>query len=182
MTAKDVKFPDSAREGRVKQIRHQIEESTRDDDKEKLQERAAKLSGGVAVIRAGAAIEVEMKEKKNRVEDALQASRTAIAEGILAGGGVADLRAREAVKILIKILKGANPDPYAGIQIVMRALEEPLRQIAANAGSAPSVVLSKAIDGKNNFGYTAQTEVYGDLKRWANRSHQGRSYCGAECG
>jgi chaperonin GroEL len=147
-------------EGRVKQIRVQIEEATSDYDKEKLQERVAKLAGGVAVIKVGAATEVEMKEKKARVEDALHATRAAVEEGIVPGGGVAYLRARQAIE---GKLKGDNHDQDAGIKIVMRALEEPLRQIVANAGAEPSVVLNKVIEGKGNFGFNAQTEEYGDM-------------------
>ena len=146
-------------EGRVKSIRPQIEETTSDYDNEKLQERVAKLAGGVALVRVGAATEMEMKEKKARVEDALHATRAAVEEGIVAGGGVALIRARAA----ISNLKGANHDQDCGIKIVMRALEEPLRQIVANAGAEPSVVLNKVVEGKGNFGYNAQTETYGDL-------------------
>ncbi|HLB17135.1 MAG TPA: chaperonin GroEL [Burkholderiales bacterium] len=146
-------------EARVKSIRQQIEEATSDYDKEKLQERVAKLAGGVAVIKVGAATEVEMKEKKARVEDALHATRAAVEEGIVAGGGVALLRARKA----LDKLKGANHDQDAGIKIVHRALEEPLRAIVANAGEEPSVVLNKVVEGKGNFGFNAQTEEYGDL-------------------
>jgi len=146
-------------EARVKSIRQQIDEATSDYDKEKLQERVAKLAGGVAVIKVGAATEVEMKEKKARVEDALHATRAAVEEGIVAGGGVALLRARKA----LDKLKGANHDQDAGIKIVHRALEEPLRAIVANAGQEPSVVLNKVAEGKGNFGFNAQTEEYGDL-------------------
>jgi chaperonin GroEL len=146
-------------EARIKTIRQQVEEATSDYDKEKLQERVAKLSGGVALIKVGAATEVEMKEKKARVEDALHATRAAVEEGILPGGGVAYLRARNA----IKDLKGANHDQDAGIQIVLRALEQPLRAIVANAGEAPSVVLNKVVEGSGNFGYNARTNEYGDL-------------------
>src|SRR5881396_3114820 len=146
-------------EARVKQIRMQIEEATSDYDKEKLQERLAKLAGGVALIKVGAATEVEMKEKKARVEDALHATRAAVEEGIVAGGGVAYIRARAGVKDL----KGANSDQDAGIKIVLRALEEPLRQIVGNAGEEGSVVLNKVAEGKGNFGFNAQTEAYGDL-------------------
>jgi chaperonin GroEL len=146
-------------EGRIKSIRQQIEETTSDYDREKLQERVAKLSGGVALVKVGAATEVEMKEKKARVEDALHATRAAVEEGIVAGGGVAYLRARQAVKDL----KAANHDQDCGIKIVWRALEEPLRWIAANAGDEPSVVLNKVIEGKGNYGYNAQTGEYGDL-------------------
>ena len=146
-------------QGRIKSIRQQIAETTSDYDREKLQERVAKLSGGVAVIKVGAATEVEMKEKKARVEDALHATRAAVEEGILAGGGVAYLRARSA----IQGLTACNDDQHAGIKIVARALEEPLRQIVANAGHEPSVVLAKVLDGKGNFGWNAATGEYGDL-------------------
>jgi chaperonin GroEL len=146
-------------EGRVKAIRKQIDESTSDYDREKLQERVAKLAGGVALIKVGAATEVEMKEKKARVEDALHATRAAVEEGIVAGGGVALIRARSATAKL----KGENHDQDAGIKIVGRALEEPLRWIAANAGDEPSVVVNKVVEGKSNFGYNAQTGEYGDL-------------------
>ncbi|QEL64103.1 chaperonin GroEL [Oryzomicrobium terrae] len=145
-------------EARVGTIRKQIEEATSDYDREKLQERVAKLAGGVAVIKVGAATEVEMKEKKARVEDALHATRAAVEEGIVAGGGVALLRARAAVSV-----KGDNPDQEAGIKIVLRAIEEPLRQIVANAGDEPSVVVSKVLEGKGNFGYNAGSGVYGDM-------------------
>ncbi|MCZ2440149.1 MAG: chaperonin GroEL [Burkholderiales bacterium] len=146
-------------EARVKQIRIQIEEATSDYDREKLQERVAKLAGGVAVIKVGAATEVEMKEKKARVEDALHATRAAVEEGIVAGGGVAYLRARAA----IGNLEGDNDDQSAGIRIVMRAIEQPLREIVANAGGEPSVVINKVIDGKGNFGYNAANDTYGDM-------------------
>ena len=144
---------------RVATIRHQIDEATSDYDREKLQERLAKLAGGVAVIKVGAATEVEMKEKKDRVDDALHATRAAVEEGIVPGGGVALLRARAA----IKSLKGDNHDQEAGIKIVLRALEEPLRAIAANAGDEPSVVVAKVESGLENFGYNAATGEYGDL-------------------
>jgi chaperonin GroEL len=146
-------------EARVKNIRKQIEDATSDYDKEKLQERVAKLAGGVALIKVGAATEVEMKEKKARVEDALHATRAAVEEGIVAGGGVAYLRARTN----LKGLKGDNADQEAGIKIVLRALEEPMRQIVANAGDEPSVVVNKVVEGKGNFGFNAQTGEYGDL-------------------
>jgi chaperonin GroEL len=146
-------------EARVKNIRKQIEEATSDYDKEKLQERVAKLAGGVALIKVGASTEVEMKEKKARVEDALHATRAAVEEGIVAGGGVALIRARSG----LAKLKGDNHDQEAGIKIVLRALEEPLRWIVANAGDEPSVVLNKVVEGKGNFGYNAQTSQYGDL-------------------
>ncbi len=146
-------------ESRVKQIRAQIEEATSDYDKEKLQERVAKLAGGVALIKVGAATELEMKEKKARVEDALHATRAAVEEGIVAGGGVALIRAR----LGITKLKGDNHDQDAGIKIVLRALEEPLRQIVANAGDEPSVVVNKVVESKGNVGYNAATGEYGDL-------------------
>jgi chaperonin GroEL len=145
-------------EGRVKSIRAQIEEATSDYDKEKLQERVAKLAGGVALIKVGAATEVEMKEKKARVEDALHATRAAVEEGVVPGGGVAYLRARVNAKP-----KADNHDQEAGIKIVMRALEEPLRWITANAGDEPSVVVNKVVEGKGNFGYNAQSGEYGDM-------------------
>jgi len=145
-------------EGRIKSIRQQIEETTSDYDREKLQERVAKLAGGVALIKVGAATEVEMKEKKARVEDALHATRAAVEEGIVPGGGVAYLRARTAIK-----LKADNHDQDAGVKIVMRALEDPLRWIAANGGLEASVVVNKVVEGKGNFGYNAQTDEYGDL-------------------
>ena len=146
-------------EGRVKNIRKQIEEATSDYDKEKLQERVAKLAGGVALIKVGAATEVEMKEKKARVEDALHATRAAVEEGIVAGGGVALIRARSG----LAKLKGDNHDQDAGIKIVLRALEEPARMIAYNAGDEPSVVINKVVEGKGNFGYNAATGQYGDM-------------------
>jgi len=146
-------------ESRVKTIRQQIEAATSDYDKEKLQERVAKLAGGVALIKVGAATEVEMKEKKARVEDALHATRAAVEEGIVAGGGVALVRARSS---LAKV-KGDNHDQDAGIKIVLRALEEPMRMIASNAGDEPSVVINKVVEGKGNFGYNAATGQYGDM-------------------
>ena len=149
----------TAIEARVKSIRTQVEEATSDYDKEKLQERVAKLAGGVALIKVGAATEMEMKEKKARVEDALHATRAAVEEGIVAGGGVAYLRARAN----LKDLKGENPDQNAGIKIVLRALEEPMRQIVANTGDEPSVAVNKVAEGNNNFGFNAQTSEYGDL-------------------
>ena len=149
----------AAIEGRVKNIRKQVDDATSDYDKEKLQERVAKLAGGVAVIKVGAATEVEMKEKKARVEDALHATRAAVEEGIVAGGGVAYLRARAN----LKNLKGSNPDQEAGIKIVLRALEEPMRMIVENAGDEPSVVVNKVVEGKGNYGFNAQTGHYGDL-------------------
>jgi len=144
---------------RVGQIRQQIEEATSDYDKEKLQERVAKLSGGVAVIKVGASTEIEMKEKKARVEDALHATRAAVEEGVVPGGGVALLRAQKAVEKL----EGANQDQQVGIKILSRAIEEPLRQIVDNAGEDAAVVLNKVKEGKGNFGYNAQTGEYGDL-------------------
>ena len=149
----------AAIEARVKHLRKQVEDATSDYDKEKLQERVAKLAGGVALVKVGAATEMEMKEKKARVEDALHATRAAVEEGLVAGGGVAYLRAR----VNLKNLKGANPDQDAGIKIVLRALEEPMRQIVANAGGEPSVVVDKVVEGKGNFGFNAQTGEYGDL-------------------
>ena len=146
-------------EARVKAIRAQIEEATSDYDKEKLQERVAKLAGGVALIKVGAATEVEMKEKKARVEDALHATRAAVEEGIVAGGGVALIRAKQA----IAKLKGENTDQDAGIKIVLRALEEPLRQIVENSGEEPSVVVNAVANGKGNYGFNAATHEYGDL-------------------
>jgi chaperonin GroEL len=145
--------------GRVEQIRRQIEESTSDYDKEKLQERVAKLAGGVAVIKVGAATEVEMKEKKARVEDALHATRAAVEEGIVPGGGVAFIRAQKA----LKDLQGKNHDQTVGIAILRRAIEEPLRQIVANAGEEPSVILARVQDGTGSFGYNAATGEYGDM-------------------
>jgi chaperonin GroEL len=146
-------------EDRVKQIRAQIEETSSDYDREKLQERVAKLAGGVAVIKVGAATEVEMKEKKARVEDALHATRAAVEEGVVPGGGVALIRTVKA----LKDVKGINSDQNTGIQIVRRALEEPLRQIVANGGGEPSVILNKVAEGTGNFGYNAATEEFGDL-------------------
>ncbi|AYY55584.1 chaperonin GroEL [Burkholderia multivorans] len=146
-------------DARVKAIRVQIDEATSDYDREKLQERVAKLAGGVAVIKVGAATEVEMKEKKDRVDDALHATRAAVEEGIVPGGGVALLRARAA----LADIKGANADQDAGIRIVLRALEAPLRVIVSNAGEEPSVVIAKVLEGKGNFGYNAATGEYGDL-------------------
>ena len=145
---------------RVADIRQQIKDTTSDYDKEKLQERAAKLAGGVAVVKVGAATETEMKERKTRVEDALHATHAAVEEGVLAGGGIALLRARAKVN---QGLRGTNPDQDAGVRIVMRALEEPLRQIVANSGEEPSVVLARVLEGKDNHGYNALTGEYGDL-------------------
>ncbi|MFU8820983.1 MAG: chaperonin GroEL [Gammaproteobacteria bacterium] len=145
--------------GRIDQIRAQIEDATSDYDKEKLQERVAKLAGGVAVIKVGAATEIEMKEKKARVEDALHATRAAVEEGVVPGGGVALVRAVAS----ISKLKGDNHDQDMGIQILLRSAEEPLRQIVANAGEEGSVVLNKVREGKGNYGYNAATSEYGDL-------------------
>jgi len=144
---------------RIAQIKTQIEEASSDYDREKLQERVAKLAGGVAVIKVGATTEIEMKEKKARVEDALHATRAAVEEGIVAGGGVALIRARAA----IALVKGDNLDQDAGIKIVLRAVEEPLRQITANAGVEPSVVVNNVAAGKGNYGYNAANETYGDM-------------------
>lgn len=146
-------------QGRIVQIRKQAEETSSDYDREKLQERLAKLAGGVAVIKVGAATEVEMKEKKARVEDALHATRAAVEEGIVPGGGVALIRALQK----IKGLKGANHDQDVGITIARRAMEEPLRQIVANAGEEASVVLNKVSEGTGNYGYNAATGEYGDM-------------------
>jgi chaperonin GroEL len=144
---------------RIAQIKTQIEEATSDYDREKLQERVAKLAGGVAVIKVGATTEIEMKEKKARVEDALHATRAAVEEGIVAGGGVALIRARAA----IAKVKGDNHDQDAGVKIVLRAVEEPLRQIVQNAGVEPSVVVNNVEAGKGNYGYNAANETYGDM-------------------
>jgi chaperonin GroEL len=146
-------------QGRITQIRKQIDDTTSDYDREKLQERLAKLAGGVAVIKVGAATEVEMKEKKARVEDALHATRAAVEEGIVPGGGVALVRALQK----IKDLKGANHDQDVGIGIARLAMEEPLRQIVANAGDESSVVLNKVAEGSGNFGYNAATGEFGDM-------------------
>ena len=146
-------------ENRVQQIRVQIEETTSDYDREKLQERVAKLAGGVAVIKVGAATEVEMKEKKARVEDALHSTRAAVEEGVVPGGGVALLRAQGAARAV----KGDNHDQQIGVNILVRALEEPIRQIVANAGDEPSVVVNKVNEGTGNYGYNAQTSEYGDM-------------------
>jgi chaperonin GroEL len=145
--------------GRIEQIRRQIEEATSDYDKEKLQERVAKLSGGVAVIKVGAATEIEMKEKKARLEDALHATRAAVEEGVVPGGGVALVRAQKA----LEKLTGANEDQAVGIRILSRAIEEPLRQIVENAGEDGSVVLAKVREARGSHGYNAATGQYGDL-------------------
>jgi chaperonin GroEL len=146
-------------QARINQIKVQIENTTSDYDREKLQERLAKLSGGVAVLYIGAATEVEMKEKKDRVDDALHATRAAVEEGIVPGGGVSFIRAISA----LDGLTGANEDETTGIQIVRRALEEPLRQIIANAGGEGSIVVQKVLEGKDDFGYNARTDVYENL-------------------
>ncbi|GAA3925046.1 chaperonin GroEL [Luteimonas lutimaris] len=146
-------------EGRIKQIKAQIEETSSDYDREKLQERVAKLAGGVAVIKVGASTEIEMKEKKARVEDALHATRAAVEEGVVPGGGVALVRALQT----IGDLKGANEDQNHGIQIALRAMEAPLREIVTNAGEEPSVILNKVKDGKDNFGYNAANGEFGDM-------------------
>ncbi len=145
--------------GRIESIRQQIEEATSDYDKEKLQERVAKLSGGVAVIKVGAATEVEMKEKKARVEDALHATRAAVEEGVVPGGGVALIRAQKA----LDKLEGANEDQTVGIRILSRSIEEPLRQIVENAGEDAAVILNKVKDGKGSYGYNAASGEFGDL-------------------
>jgi chaperonin GroEL len=145
--------------GRIEQIRRQVEEATSDYDREKLQERVAKLSGGVAVIKVGAATEVEMKEKKARVEDALHATRAAVEEGVVPGGGVALVRVQKA----LDKLQGVNEDQNVGIRILSRAIEEPLRQIVQNAGEDGAVILAKVRDGKGSYGYNAATGVYGDM-------------------
>jgi chaperonin GroEL len=145
--------------GRIAQIKQQIEEATSDYDKEKLQERMAKLSGGVAVIKVGAATEIEMKEKKARVEDALHATRAAVEEGVVPGGGVALIRAQKA----LANLSGSNEDQAIGIKILSRSIEEPLRQIVANAGEDAAVVLAKVKEGKGTYGYNAATGAYGDM-------------------
>jgi chaperonin GroEL len=144
---------------RIDQINKEIEDSTSDYDKEKLQERVAKLSGGVAVVKVGAPTEIEMKEKKARVEDALHATRAAVEEGVVTGGGVAFIRAR----VSLEGLKGDNDDQNVGINILKKALEEPLRQIVSNAGKDASVVLNEVAKGKGNYGYNAATNEYGDL-------------------
>jgi chaperonin GroEL len=149
----------AAIDARVAQIKAEIEAATSDYDKEKLQERAAKLAGGVALIRVGAATETEMKERKSRTEDALHATRAAVEEGVLPGGGVALLRARAC----LEGLKGANPDQAAGIRIVQRAVEEPLRQIVRNAGAEPAVVVGRVLEGAGGYGYNAATGEYGDM-------------------
>ena len=148
-------------QARVESIRRQVEETTSDYDREKLQERVAKLAGGVAVIKVGAATEVEMKEKKARVEDALHATRAAVEEGIVAGGGVALVRA---IRATSKIT-GANDDQDAGVRIVLRSLEEPMRQIISNAGEEPSVILNQVKGEKDDYGYNAATGKFGDMSK-----------------
>ncbi len=146
-------------ESRIKQIKAQIEETSSDYDREKLQERVAKLAGGVAVIKVGASTEIEMKEKKARVEDALHATRAAVEEGVVPGGGVALIRAKAA----IEGLKGINEDQNHGIAIALRAMEAPLREIVTNSGDEPSVVVNKVRDGQGNYGYNAANGEYGDM-------------------
>lgn len=148
-------------DARIKQIRREIDDATSDYDKEKLQERLAKLSGGVAELKVGAATETAMKEKKDRVDDAMHATRAAVEEGVVPGGGVALVRVMQAVQA--KGLKGANTDQDIGIKIVLRAMEQPLREIMVNAGLEPSVVLNKIKEGTGNYGYNAQTTEYGDM-------------------
>lgn len=150
----------TAIEGRVSQIRRQIEDTSSDYDKEKLQERLAKLAGGVAVIKVGGASEIEVKERKDRVDDALNATRAAVEEGIVPGGGIALLKASKA----LEGLEGENEDQNQGIAIVARALQAPIRQIAENAGVEGSIVVGKVLESTDaNFGYNAQTETYEDL-------------------
>jgi len=148
-------------QARIQQIRKQIDEASSDYDKDKLQERLAKLAGGVAVLKVGAATETAMKEKKDRVEDAMYATRAAVEEGVVAGGGVALVRAQQA--LLKEKLSGDNHDQNIGIGIVVRAMEQPLREIVANAGMEPSVILNKVKEGSTNFGYNAQTDRFGDM-------------------
>lgn len=160
---------EAAIQGRVAQIRKQIEEATSDYDREKLQERVAKLAGGVAVIKVGAATEVEMKEKKARVDDALHATRAAVEEGVVAGGGVALVR----VAAKLAGLTAQNEDQNVGIKVALRAMEAPLRQIVSNAGEEPSVVANMVKAGEGNYGYNAATEEYGnmiDFGIWINQS------------
>ena len=146
-------------DGRILEIKKQIELSEGGDDKKKLEERLAKLTGGVAVIRVGAATEVEVKEKKDRIDDALNATKAAVEDGIVPGGGVAYLRAKQN----IADLKGHNEDQTAGVQIVLKAIESPVRQIVANAGGSPDVVVNEILNGKNNFGYDAGKGEFGDM-------------------
>ena len=149
----------AAIEGRVREIKQQIEDTSSDYDREKLEERVAKLAGGVAVVKVGAATEIEMKEKKARVEDALHATRAAVEEGIVPGGGVALIRAQKA----ILAVKTDNGDQAAGVKILLRAVEEPLRQIVKNGGGDPAIVINEVREGKGNFGFNAATEGYGDM-------------------
>ena len=148
-------------QARITQLRRQIEDASSDYDKEKLQERVAKLAGGVAVLKVGAATEMAMKEKKDRVEDAMHATRAAVEEGVVPGGGVALIRARQAMQA--RGLKNDNPDQNIGIDIVLRAMEQPLREIVTNAGVEPSVVVNKVKENAGRFGYNAQTGEYGDM-------------------
>ena len=148
-------------QARIAQLRKEIGQATSDYDKEKLQQRLAKLSGGVAVIKVGATTELEMKEKKDRIDDALHATRAAVEEGIVAGGGVALIRVMQALNV--KQLKNHNHDQNVGVDIAMHAMQRPLREIVANAGEDASVVLNKVKEGDANFGYNAQTEQYGDM-------------------
>jgi chaperonin GroEL len=149
----------AAIQARVAELKQQIEDTSSDYDREKLEERVAKLAGGVAVVKVGAATEVEMKEKKARVEDALHATRAAVEEGVVPGGGVALLRARKA----IQSVKSDNEDQAAGVKILLRSIEEPLRQIVRNGGGDPAVVLNKVVEGSGSFGFNAATEEYGDM-------------------
>src|SRR5690606_5447531 len=146
-------------EARIKQIKAQIEETSSDYDREKLQERVAKLAGGVAVIKDGASTEIEMKEKTSRVEDTLHATRAAVEEGVVPGGGIALLGAKAA----IESRKGDNEDQTHGVQIALRAMEAPLREIVTNAGEEPSVIVNKVKEGKGNFGYNAANGQFGDM-------------------
>ena len=151
---------DAAIKARVNQIKAQIETTTSDYDREKLQERLAKLAGGVAVLYVGAATEVEMKEKKDRVDDALHATRAAVEEGIVPGGGVAYIRALDA----LSSVQGVNEDESVGIEVIKRAIEEPLRQIAFNAGVEGSVIVNKVSEGEGDFGYNARENKFDNLK------------------
>src|SRR5690554_1059506 len=164
-------------ESRIGQIRAQIDKTTSDYDREKLQERLAKLAGGVAVLYVGAPSEVEMKEKKDRVEDALSATRAAVEEGTVPGGGVAYIRASE----VLEGLKGENDDETTGIEIVKRAVEEPLRQIVANAGKEGAVVVQKVREGKGDYGYNARVDVYESLHE-TGRSEERRVGKGVDLG
>jgi chaperonin GroEL len=148
-------------QARITQLRRQVEDASSDYDKQKLQERVANLAGGIAVLKGGAATEMAMKEKKDRVEDAMHATRAAVEEGVVPGGGVALIRARQAMQA--RGLKDDNPDQNIGIDIVQRAMEQPLREIVANAGVEPSVVVNKVKENAGRFGYNAQTGEYGDM-------------------